>query len=64
VLDGTRLPADRLLGEEGQGLEIALDFFQASRPQVAASAVGVARAAFEYANRLRARPARRSAGRS
>ena len=49
VLDGTRLPADRLLGEEGQGLEIALDFFQASRPQVAASAVGVARAAFEHA---------------
>jgi alkylation response protein AidB-like acyl-CoA dehydrogenase len=49
VLDGTRLPADRLLGEEGQGLQIALDFFQASRPQVAASAVGVARAAFEHA---------------
>ena len=49
VLDAARIPADRLLGAEGQGLEIALDFFQASRPQVAAAAVGVARAAFEYA---------------
>jgi alkylation response protein AidB-like acyl-CoA dehydrogenase len=50
VLDGARLPADRLLGQEGQGFAIALDFFQASRPQVAAGAVGLARAAFEYAS--------------
>ena len=50
VLDGARIPADRRLGDEGQGLEIALDFFQASRPQVAAAAVGVARAALEYAS--------------
>jgi alkylation response protein AidB-like acyl-CoA dehydrogenase len=49
VLDGARLPADRLLGEEGGGLAIALDFFVHSRPQVAAAAVGVARAAFEHA---------------
>jgi alkylation response protein AidB-like acyl-CoA dehydrogenase len=49
VLDQARIPTDRLLGEEGQGFEIALDFFQASRPQVAAGAVGVARAAFEHA---------------
>lgn len=49
LLRDARLPADRLLGNEGQGLEVAFDFFQASRPQVAASAVGVARAAFEYA---------------
>jgi alkylation response protein AidB-like acyl-CoA dehydrogenase len=49
VLDDARIPADRLLGAEGQGFEIAIDFFRVSRPQVAASAVGVARAAFEYA---------------
>jgi alkylation response protein AidB-like acyl-CoA dehydrogenase len=49
VLDAARIPADRLIGEEGQGFEIAVDFFQASRPQVAAGAVGVARAAFEHA---------------
>jgi len=49
VLEDARIPAGRRLGEEGQGLAIAMDFFEASRPQVAAAAVGVARAAFEYA---------------
>jgi alkylation response protein AidB-like acyl-CoA dehydrogenase len=49
LLDEARIPADRLVGEEGGGLAIALDFFMHSRPQVAASAVGIARAAFEYA---------------
>jgi alkylation response protein AidB-like acyl-CoA dehydrogenase len=49
VLEDARIPAGRRLGEEGQGLAIALDFFEASRPQVAAAPVGVARAAFEYA---------------
>jgi alkylation response protein AidB-like acyl-CoA dehydrogenase len=49
VLEDVRIPVERRLGEEGQGFEIALDFFQTSRPQVAASAVGVARAAFEHA---------------
>lgn len=49
VLDGARIPRDRLLGDEGEGFAVALDFFAASRPQVAASAVGVARAALEYA---------------
>jgi alkylation response protein AidB-like acyl-CoA dehydrogenase len=49
VLDDARISAERRLGEEGQGLQIAMDFFEASRPQVAAAAVGVARAAFEYA---------------
>jgi acyl-CoA dehydrogenase len=49
LLQEARIPADRLLGEEGEGLAIAMDFFLHSRPQVAASAVGIARAAFEYA---------------
>ncbi len=49
LLDDARIPADRLLGEEGEGFAIAMDFFLHSRPQVAASAVGIARAAFEYA---------------
>jgi alkylation response protein AidB-like acyl-CoA dehydrogenase len=49
VLEDARIPADRLLGEERQGWELALDFFRASRPQVAAAAVGLARAAFEHA---------------
>ena len=49
LLDEARLPADRLLGDEGEGFAIAMDFFTHSRPQVAASALGIARAAFEYA---------------
>jgi alkylation response protein AidB-like acyl-CoA dehydrogenase len=49
LLEDARVPADRLLGEEGEGFAIAMDFFLHSRPQVAASAVGIARAAFEYA---------------
>ena len=49
VLDEARIPAERLLGEEGQGFLVAMDFFELSRPQVAAGAVGVARAALETA---------------
>jgi len=49
LLEDARIPVERRLGEEGQGLALAMDFFEASRPQVAAAAVGVARAAFEYA---------------
>jgi alkylation response protein AidB-like acyl-CoA dehydrogenase len=47
--DAARVPADRILGDVGQGFLIAMDFFEHSRPQVAASAVGLARAALEYA---------------
>jgi alkylation response protein AidB-like acyl-CoA dehydrogenase len=49
LLGEARIPSDRLLGEPGQGFAIAMDFFTVSRPQVAAGAVGLARAAFEYA---------------
>ena len=49
LLQEARVPAERLLGEAGDGFAIAIDFFMHSRPQVAASAVGIARAAFEYA---------------
>jgi alkylation response protein AidB-like acyl-CoA dehydrogenase len=49
VFEDARIPADRLLGGDGEGFEVAMDFFEHSRPQVAAGAVGVGRAAFEYA---------------
>ncbi|MFN2628885.1 MAG: acyl-CoA dehydrogenase family protein [Gaiellaceae bacterium] len=49
ILDGVRIPADRLLGQPGQGFLVAMDFFESSRPQVAAGALGIARAAFEHA---------------
>jgi acyl-CoA dehydrogenase len=48
-LDGVRVPAEDVLGGEGGGFPLALAFFERSRPQVAASAVGVARAAYEHA---------------
>jgi acyl-CoA dehydrogenase len=48
-LEGARVPLDRLLGDEGAGFAIAMDFFEHSRPQVAAAAVGLARAALEHA---------------
>ena len=48
LLDEARIPVDRILGGPGGGFAIAMDFFTHSRPQVAAGAVGVARAAFEY----------------
>jgi alkylation response protein AidB-like acyl-CoA dehydrogenase len=49
VLDDARIPDDRRLGAEGEGFFVAMDFFEHSRPQVAAAALGVARAAFETA---------------
>ncbi|HEX6700237.1 MAG TPA: acyl-CoA dehydrogenase family protein, partial [Gaiellaceae bacterium] len=49
VLDEARVPAGRVLGEPGEGFLVAMDFFEVSRPQVAAAAVGVARAALEHA---------------
>ncbi len=48
-LDNVRVEADQLVGQEGNGFAAAMGFFAHSRPQVAAAAVGVARAAFEHA---------------
>jgi len=43
------VPAENRLGEEGDGFGIVLQTLDHSRPIVAAGAVGVARAAFEFA---------------
>ena len=43
------VPEDNRLGEEGQGLKIALDALDVSRITVGAEAVGISRAAFEVA---------------
>jgi acyl-CoA dehydrogenase len=43
------IPADHLLGEEGKGFKIAMMTLDRTRPGVAAMAVGIARAAFEFA---------------
>jgi alkylation response protein AidB-like acyl-CoA dehydrogenase len=49
VLDDCRVPADRLLGEEGQGLVYALGSLDHGRLGIAAQAIGIARAALEAA---------------
>jgi acyl-CoA dehydrogenase len=43
------VPARNRLGEDGQGFKIAMQTLDHTRPGTAAGAVGVARAAFEYA---------------
>src|SRR5579862_2642814 len=49
VYDGHRVPADSLLGEEGRGLAYILGALEVGRINIAARAVGVARAAFDAA---------------
>jgi len=49
VFDDCRIPADHLIGEEGQGLKIALSGLEGGRIGIAAQSVGMARAAFEAA---------------
>lgn len=44
-----RVPKENLLGEEGQGLKIALSGLEGGRIGIASQAVGMARAAFEAA---------------
>jgi acyl-CoA dehydrogenase len=48
-LHDCQIPADRLLGEEGKGFYSLMHTFDESRIHLAASAVGIARAALEYA---------------
>ncbi|HEU4460812.1 MAG TPA: acyl-CoA dehydrogenase family protein [Methylibium sp.] len=49
VFQGVRVPAANRLGEEGQGLKIALSGLEGGRIGIASQAVGMARAAFEAA---------------
>jgi acyl-CoA dehydrogenase len=46
-----RVPAENRLGEEGDGFKIAMMTLDRTRPELAAGAVGVARAALEHAVR-------------
>jgi alkylation response protein AidB-like acyl-CoA dehydrogenase len=47
--ESLRVPADRLVGQEGQGFAIALEALDAGRLGIAACAVGLAQAALDYA---------------
>ena len=49
LFENCRVPAANLLGEEGQGLKIALSGLEGGRIGIAAQAIGMARAAFEAA---------------
>jgi alkylation response protein AidB-like acyl-CoA dehydrogenase len=49
VLDGCRVEADSLLGEEGEGFRLAMRILDRSRPGVAAQALGIAQGATDYA---------------
>ncbi len=58
VLDNCRIPADSLLGQEGEGYKIALSNLESGRIGIASQSVGMARAALdaavEYANERKA----------
>jgi len=49
LFENCRVPAENLLGQEGQGYRIALANLETGRIGIAAQAVGMARAAFEAA---------------
>ena len=48
-LDGVRLPAERLIGTEGDGFKLALRTLDHTRVTIAAQAVGIAQGALDYA---------------
>lgn len=49
LLDGARVPAERRIGAEGQGFEIAMSALDSGRLGIAACAVGLAQAALDAA---------------
>jgi alkylation response protein AidB-like acyl-CoA dehydrogenase len=49
VFEECRVPADNLLGEEGEGFRIAMRILDRSRPGIAAQGLGLAQGATDYA---------------
>ena len=49
VFDGMRVPADNLVGAEGEGFALAMRVLDRSRPGVAAQALGLAQGAVDHA---------------
>lgn len=50
VFKDARIPADRILGEVGQGFELTKDWFVEARLQIATHTLGAAERAFDIAN--------------
>ncbi len=48
-LDNVRIPADRMIGEEGTGFATAMQVLDHTRVTIAAQAVGIAQGALDYA---------------
>ncbi|NYJ02781.1 hypothetical protein HNR19_003479 [Nocardioides thalensis] len=51
LFDDARLPADQLIGEEGEGMRVALSALDAGRLGIAAVATGIGQAALDHAVR-------------
>jgi alkylation response protein AidB-like acyl-CoA dehydrogenase len=49
AFDGARVPAENLLGAEGEGFRLAMRILDRSRPGVAAQGLGIAQGATDYA---------------
>ncbi|MBV9663073.1 MAG: acyl-CoA dehydrogenase family protein, partial [Actinobacteria bacterium] len=49
ILEDVRVPAENLVGAEGQGFYIAMGTLDRSRPTIGAQAVGIAQGAIDYA---------------
>src|SRR5512135_2775016 len=49
TFDNVEVPVENRLGQEGEGFKIAMQTFDITRSHIAAGAVGIARAAYEYA---------------
>jgi len=54
LLTDARIPADRLIGADGEGFKIALETLDHSRPLIGAQALGIAQGAFDAASRYAA----------
>jgi alkylation response protein AidB-like acyl-CoA dehydrogenase len=54
VCEDARIPADRLIGDEGSGFSIAMRTLDYSRPAIGAQALGIAQGALEAAARYAA----------
>lgn len=51
ILDQCEVPAENMLGAEGEGFKIAMNTLDAGRIGIATQALGIGRAAFEYARK-------------
>ena len=51
IFDNCEVPAENLIGPEGDGFKIAMKVLDKSRPGIAAQALGIAQGALEYATK-------------